>query len=203
MPFARFESDTSSLRSSTSPPFDGCRRYVDAPKNVGSSVRFPPGDLDLSAERCTRLRAPKNANAGSSLDSELPRPPSRVPDSPYISEEMSDEPSTHLRALDGNFHGLRAHITAPKSSSVNPTHLRSPRRLSVSSSLPRGPERPLRKPSIARDKAPKSLSTSDRSPASESSEKPAPAIDSTARFRRTHWQSLYLNPASGVPVSVA
>lgn len=180
MPLARFESDTSSLCSSTSPPFNGCRRCVDAPRNVGLSVRSPPGDLDLSADRFVRLRAPKNANAGSSPDGELPRPPSRASDPSHISEETSDEPSTPLGALDGNIHGLRAHITAPKSSSVNPSHLRSPRRLSVSSSSLRDPERPLCKPSPARDRAPKSLPTNHRSSASESSEK----TGSSHRLRR-------------------
>jgi len=132
--------------------------------------RRPWGSEELSSERVARRRAPRSASARSPPDVELPRTPSRASDPPRISEEKLAESSTLSGALYGRISGLRAHITAPKSSSVNPTHLRSPKRLSVSSSSRQGPERPLCKPSKARKQAPKNSPSSCRTPASESSE---------------------------------
>lgn len=81
---------------------------------------------------------------GASHGDGLARPPLRALALSIASEEATDKPLTPFRALVGLIDGLRAHITAPKSSSVNPTHLRSPKRLSVSSSVLLGPERPVR-----------------------------------------------------------
>jgi len=120
----------------------------------GASVRasYPPlGGVEHLPNVSPCHRAPKSATAGSPLDSGLQRPPLRALRLPDISEETSDKPLTPIEDLFGFIDGLRAHITAPKSSSVNPTHLQSPKRLSMSSSSHRGPERPFCEPPTIRD----------------------------------------------------
>jgi len=204
MPFARFESSTTSLRSSSSPPFDQCRRSWRRSEERRLDRRTVSG---LPGSRLRPGHPPprsKERNRTISARVELPRPPSRASDPPSISEEKLDESSTPSGALYGLVHGLRAHITAPKSSSVNPTHLQSPKRLSVSSSSLRGPERPLDKPPIARDRAPKNPSTSTRTSAYKSSE----TLVFNPRLHRQVPKNLLAKPPleferSGVPVSVA
>lgn len=151
-------------------PSVGIDALGDAPRSVDSIAGPSPGSLDLAFDRVTCHRTPRSAIARSPPVVELPRPPFRASDPSRFSEKKLDESSTPSGDLDGLIHGLRAHITAPKSSSVNPTHLQSPKRLSVSSSLRRGPERPLDKPPTPRDRAPKNLSTNSRTSVVQSSE---------------------------------
>jgi len=138
MPFARFESTTCSLCSLPDPPFIEPRHALDAPRSVGPARRPSgrPGALRQVNPRCLRSeerqhRISARPRAPRAL---LPEPRSRRP-SP---RRCPARPRPLSERSVGPFNGLRAHLPAPKSSSANPTHLRSPRRPSVSSSLPPG-----------------------------------------------------------------
>lgn len=171
------------------------RRHFDAPRNVGASV----GPSGRPGSRCRTSHLSSRSEKRQCRISARPRAPetsaTSVRSVTYLRRDIQRTIDSFLELSIGFFQGLRAHITAPKSPFVNPTHILSPRRLSVSSSLLRGLERPFRKPRQLPTELRRTCQKTIEHPCLNPPKNLASALVSTATFLRTHRRSFRLTPS--------